>query len=51
MSSIFTSVRAAGTAMATRMITGMTVQTISALVLCSNVAGTAPFDFRKVAIE
>ncbi len=51
VSSIFTSVRAAGIAIATRIMTGITVQMISALVLCSKVAGTAPFDLRNVAIE
>ena len=51
LSSIFTSVRAAGMAMPTRISTGITVQMISAFVLCSKVAGTAPFDLRNVAIE
>ena len=51
VSSIFTSVRAAGIAMATRMTTGITVQITSALVLWSKSAETAPFDLRNVAIE
>ena len=43
---------AAGTAMATRIITGMTVQMISTLVLCTRVvSGTAPLDLRNVTID
>ena len=37
--------------MPTRIRTGITVQTTSAVVLWSKVAGTAPLDFLKVAIE
>ena len=47
VSSISTSVLAAGTAMTTRMMTGTTVQIISTLVLCTRVtSGTAPCDLR-----
>ena len=43
-----TSVLAAGTAIATRMITGTIVQTISTLVLCTRVtSATAPCDLRN----
>ena len=52
VSSISTSVRAAGTAMATRMMTGTMVQMTSTLVLCTRVvSATAPFDFRKATSD
>ena len=52
MSSISTSVRAAGTAIATRMTTGTAVQMISTRVLCTMVvSATAPLDLRKVMID
>ena len=43
---------AAGTAMTTRMSTGMMVQMISTFVLCTMVvSGTAPFEWRNVTRE
>ena len=49
VSSISTSVRAAGTAIATRIATGTTVQMNSTLVLCTSVtSGIAPRDLRKL---
>ena len=48
VSSIAMSVRAAGIAISTRMTTGITVQMISALVLCVMVtSGLAPCDLRN----
>ena len=47
VSAIFISTLVAGQAIATRMITGMIVNTISALSLCDHVAGIAPRDLRK----
>jgi len=47
VSSISTSVLAAGSAMAIRMITGTTVHMNSTLVLCTRVpSGIAPLDLR-----
>ena len=47
VSSIFTSVLAAGIAMKTRIATGTAVQMSSTVVLCTRVtSATAPFDFR-----
>ena len=52
VSSISTSVRAAGIAMAMRMTTGRAVQITSTLVLCTSVtSGIAPLDLRKVTID
>ena len=52
VSSMSTSVRAAGTAMAMRMTTGMSVQMISTLVLCTRlVSATAPFDLRNATSD
>ena len=52
MSSIFRMVSAAGTAITTRMSTGMTVQTISTLVLWTmEVSGTAPCECRNFSSE
>ena len=44
------SVSAAGTAIATRITAGITVQITSAVALCVNFAGTAPLDFRNFTI-
>ncbi len=52
VSSISTSVLAAGTAIAIRMITGRVVQTSSTLVLCTMVtSGIAPLDLRNFTSE
>ena len=45
-SSVLIMVFAAGTAIATRITAGISVQMISALVLCENWAASAPFDLR-----
>ena len=52
MSSISMSVLAVGTAMATRIRMGITVQMISTLVLWTSVvSASAPCDFRNFTIE
>ena len=52
VSSIATSVFAAGTAMTTRITTGIAVQMISTRVLCTSVvSATAPLDFRNLTID
>ena len=50
VSSMRISVSAAGTAIATRITAGITVQITSIVALCVNLAGTAPFDFRNLTI-
>ncbi len=44
-------VSAAGTAIASRITTGIAVQMTSAVVLCEKVAGSTPLDFRCINSE